>query len=47
MNPNTPVFQLKRNDVRKGEAAEAFVVAKLLKWGFSASHVQRDLPYER
>ena len=46
MKPGIPILPLKHNDVRKGEAAEAFVVAKLLKWGFSASHVQRDLPYD-
>ena len=36
----------RRNDVRTGAAAEAFVIAKLLKWGFDAHDARRDLPYD-
>jgi hypothetical protein len=36
----------RRNDVRTGDAAEAFVIAKLLKWGFDAHDARRDLPYD-
>jgi len=32
-----------RNDIRNGDAAEAFALAKLLKWGFDA-HDERSLP---
>ncbi len=35
-----------RNDVRTGDAAEAFVIAKLLKWGYDAHDARRDLPYD-
>ena len=35
-----------RNDVRAGDAAEAFVIAKLLKWGYDAHDARRDLPYD-
>jgi hypothetical protein len=35
-----------RNDVRTGDAAEAFVIAKLLKWGYDAHDTRRDLPYD-
>jgi len=31
-----------RNDIRNGDAAEAFALAKLLKWGFDA-HDERSL----
>ncbi|HEV2566202.1 MAG TPA: group I intron-associated PD-(D/E)XK endonuclease [Microvirga sp.] len=36
----------RRNDVRAGDAAEAFVIAKLLKWGYDAHGARRDLPYD-
>jgi hypothetical protein len=32
--------------VRAGDAAEAFVIAKLLNWGFDAHGWRRDLPYD-
>ena len=35
-----------RNDVRKGDAAEAYVRAKLLNWDFCAHDALRDLPYD-
>jgi len=35
-----------RNDVRSGDAAETFVIAKLLKWGYDAHDSRRDLPYD-
>jgi hypothetical protein len=35
-----------RNDIRAGDAAEAFVIAKLLKAGFNAHGVRRDAPYD-
>lgn len=35
-----------RNDVRTGDAAEAFVIAKLLKWGYDAHDTRRDPPYD-
>src|SRR5262249_45055345 len=36
----------RRNDVRKGDAAEMFVIAKLLSWGYDAHDARRDLPYD-
>lgn len=36
----------RRSDVRKGDAAEAYVLAKLLNWGFDAHDARRDLPYD-
>ena len=41
-----PLARPPRNDVRVGDAAEAFVIAKLLKWGFDAHDARRDLPYD-
>lgn len=35
-----------RNDVRKGDAAEMYVIAKLLRWGYDAQPARRDLPYD-
>src|SRR6478672_6442354 len=35
-----------RSDIRLGDAAEAFVIAKLLKAGFDAHGVRRDAPYD-
>ena len=35
-----------RSDVRFGDAAEAFVIAKLLKAGFDAHGARRDAPYD-
>jgi hypothetical protein len=35
-----------RSDIRLGDAAEAFVVAKLLKAGFDAHDARRDAPYD-
>jgi len=35
-----------RNDVRNGDAAEAFVIAKLLKAGFDAHGARRDASYD-
>lgn len=35
-----------RNDVRTGDAAEALVIFKLLKWGHDAHDARRDLPYD-
>src|SRR3954454_4834991 len=35
-----------RNDVRKGDAAEALVLFKLLNWGWDAHDARRDLPYQ-
>ena len=34
-----------RSDIRSGDAAEAFVIAKLLKAGFDAHGARRDAPY--
>jgi hypothetical protein len=45
-NAQIPFTQSPRNDVRTGDAAEAFVIAKLLKWGFDAHDARRDLPYD-
>jgi hypothetical protein len=42
----TSRFTSVRNDVRTGDAAEAFVIAKLLKWGYDAHDARRDLPYD-
>jgi hypothetical protein len=36
----------RRNDVRKGDAAEMYVIAKLLSWGYDAHDASRDLPYD-
>jgi hypothetical protein len=36
----------RRNDVRKGDAAEMYVIAKLLSWGYDAHGARRDLPYD-
>jgi hypothetical protein len=36
----------RRNDVRKGDAAEMYVIAKLLSWGYDAHDARRDLPYD-
>ena len=41
-----PSVPTRRNDVRKGDAAEMFVIAKLLSWGFDAHDARRDLPYD-
>ena len=35
-----------RNDIRSGDAAEAFVLAKLLKLGFDAHPARRDAAYD-
>ena len=35
-----------RSDIRSGDAAEAFVIAKLLKAGFDAHGARRDAPYD-
>lgn len=35
-----------RNDIRSGDAAELFVIAKLLRAGFDAHGVRRDAPYD-
>ena len=35
-----------RNDVRKGDAAEALALFKLLNWGWDAHDARRDLPYD-
>ena len=35
-----------RNDIRIGDAAEAFVIAKLLKGGYDAHGARRDAPYD-
>jgi hypothetical protein len=40
--PTRPV----RSDIRSGDAAEAFVIAKLLKAGFDAHGARRDAPYD-
>jgi hypothetical protein len=42
----TPLSINRRNDVRKGDAAEMYVIAKLLSWGFDAHGARRDLPYD-
>ena len=39
-------FPNRRNDVRKGDAAEMFVIAKLLSWGYDAHGARRDMPYD-
>jgi hypothetical protein len=35
-----------RSDIQLGDAAEAFVIAKLLKAGFDAHGARRDAPYD-
>ena len=35
-----------RSNIRSGDAAEAFVIAKLLKAGFDAHGARRDAPYD-
>ena len=35
-----------RSDIRNGDAAEAFAIAKLLKWGFDAHDARRDSAYD-
>src|SRR6476619_3412315 len=35
-----------RSNIRLGDAAEAFVIAKLLKAGFEAHDARRDAPYD-
>ena len=35
-----------RSNIRSGDAAEAFVIAKLLKAGFEAHDARRDAPYD-
>jgi len=35
-----------RSDIRSGDAAELFVIAKLLKAGFNAHDARRDAPYD-
>lgn len=42
----TPTSRPIRNDVMLGDAAEAFTIAKLLKWGFDAHDARRDAPYD-
>ena len=41
-----PKVLSRRNDVRKGDAAEMYVIAKLLSWGYDAHDARRDLPYD-
>ena len=41
-----PTVPNRRNDVRKGDAAEMYVIAKLLSWGYDAHDARRDLPYD-
>jgi hypothetical protein len=36
----------RRNDVREGDAAEMYVIAKLLSWGYDAHGARRDMPYD-
>lgn len=43
---SAPNARNRRNDVRKGDAAEMFVIAKLLSWGYDAHDARRDLPYD-
>jgi hypothetical protein len=42
----SPSAPSQRNDVRKGDAAEMYVIAKLLSWGYDAHGARRDLPYD-
>ncbi len=42
----TPPPFNQRNDVRKGDAAEMYIIAKLLSWGYDAHDARRDLPYD-
>jgi hypothetical protein len=45
--PKDPPTKLnQRNYVRKGDAAEMYVIAKLLSWGYDAHGARRDLPYD-
>jgi len=41
-----PCVLNQRNDVRKGDAAEMYVIAKLLSWGYDAHGARRDMPYD-
>ena len=41
-----PPVRVERSDIQLGDAAEAFVVAKLLKYGFRAHGARRDAPYD-
>ena len=41
-----PSVPNRRNDVRKGDAAEMYVIAKLLSWGYDAHGARRDMPYD-
>src|SRR5450631_3732394 len=41
-----PSVPSRRNDVRKGDAAEMYVIAKLLSWGYDAHGARRDMPYD-
>jgi hypothetical protein len=45
-NDLPPPLKPARNDIRAGDAAEAFVVAKLLKAGFDAHGARRDATYD-
>jgi hypothetical protein len=41
-----PGTKPKRNDIRNGDAAEAYVLAKLLRAGLDAHPARRDAPYD-
>jgi hypothetical protein len=41
-----PPARQARSNIRLGDAAEAFVLAKLLKAGFDAHDARRDAPYD-
>jgi hypothetical protein len=41
-----PLSTNERNDVRKGDAAEMYVIAKLLSWGYDAHGARRDMAYD-
>jgi len=41
-----PPAKQARSNIRSGDAAEAFVIAKLLKAGFDAHGARRDAPYD-
>ena len=45
-NDGPPPARKARNDIRLGDAAEMFVIAKLLKAGFDAHSARRDAPYD-
>jgi hypothetical protein len=45
-NDDSPPQRPISNDIRLGDAAEAFVIAKLLKAGFDAHGARRDAPYD-